>query len=185
MYASLLLEKLSLGVILSLEVPAKMLSKSKIKSSAALAMTTMVSNDLESIIKANLANPSTMLFGKKAMSPIGELLEEVALVVAAAAVDVEVTAVDEVASEVVVTVAVEVASVVEVTSEVEVASEVEVTSGVEVASEVEVASDVEVTSEVEVAASVEETDDELDTVNSVVELAEVKVSDEVDTVVLL
>lgn len=167
MYASLLLEKLSLGVILSLEVPAKMLSKSKIKSSAALAMTTMVSNDLESIIKANLANPSTMLFGKKAMSPIGELLEEVALVVAAAAVDVEVTAVDEVASEVVVTVAVEVASVVEVTSEVEVAS------------------DVEVTSEVEVAASVEETDDELDTVNSVVELAEVKVSDEVDTVVLL
>lgn len=167
MYASLLLEKLSLGVILSLEVPAKMLSKSKIKSSAALAMTTMVSNDLESIIKANLANPSTMLFGKKAMSPIGELLEEVALVVAAAAVDVEVTAVDEAASEVVVTVAVEVASVVEVTSEVEVAS------------------DVEVTSEVEVAASVEETDDELDTVNSVVELAEVKVSDEVDTVVLL
>lgn len=167
MYASLLLEKLSLGVILSLEVPAKMLSKSKIKSSAALAMTTMVSNDLESIIKANLANPSTMLFGKKAMSPIGELLEEVALVVAAAAVDVEVTAVDEVASEVVVTAVDEVASVVEVTSEVEVAS------------------DVEVTSEVEVAASVEETDDELDTVNSVVELAEVKVSDEVDTVVLL
>lgn len=167
MYASLLLEKLSLGVILSLEVPAKMLSKSKIKSSAALAMTTMVSNDLESIIKANLANPSTMLFGKKAMSPIGELLEEVALVVAAAAVDVEVTAVDEAASEVVVTAVDEVASVVEVTSEVEVAS------------------DVEVTSEVEVAASVEETDDELDTVNSVVELAEVKVSDEVDTVVLL
>lgn len=173
MYASLLLEKLSLGVILSLEVPAKMLSKSKIKSSAALAMTTMVSNDLESIIKANLANPSTMLFGKKAMSPIGELLEEVALFVAAAAVDVEVTAVDEAASEVVVTAA------------VEVASEVVVASGDEVTSVLEVTSEVEVTSKVEAAASVKETDDELDSVNSVVELAEVKVSDEVDTVVLL
>lgn len=145
------MEKLSLGVILSLEVPAKMLSKSRIKSSAALAMTTMVSKALESIIKANLANPSTMLFGKKKMSPIGELLEEVALVEAAAAVD---------------------------------AVDVEVTAFVEVISEVEVTLDVDEASVAEVT-SVEVTDDELDRLNSVVELAEVELTDEVDTVVLL
>lgn len=87
MYASLSLEKLSLGVILSLEVPANMLFKSSTKPSAALAMTIMVSKDLESIMKANLASPSIIVFGKNEISPIGELLEAVALVEAAGTLD--------------------------------------------------------------------------------------------------
>jgi len=59
-----------------------MFSKSKIKPSAALAITIMVSKASASIKKPNLAKPSIKELGKKEILPIGESFEGRALVAA-------------------------------------------------------------------------------------------------------